>query len=74
MLWLDRNCYTIRIEDINNEKNKEWVDPLVEEVRQRGRAFTAKFNNDSKKIFDYLNNVHEKNVKILGRKSTKKAS
>ena len=56
------------------KKNKEWVDPLVEEVRQRGRTLTAKFNNDSKKIFDYLNNVHEKNVKILRKKITKKAS
>ncbi len=56
------------------KKKKEWVDPLVEEVRERGRTFTAKFNNDSKKIFEYLNNVHEKNIKILNQKAIKKAS
>ena len=59
---------------MKKNKKKEWVDPVVEEVRERGRRLTAKFNNNSNKIFDYLNNVHEKNVKLFSKKPTKKAS
>lgn len=40
----------------HNNKN-EWFDPVVEEVRARGRAFTARFGNDPKRIMDYLRKI-----------------
>ena len=41
------------------DKNKKWVDPVVEEVRERGRSFTARFNNDPKKIMEELRRIKE---------------
>ncbi len=37
-----------------NNSDKKWFDPVVEETRERNRAFTAKFDNDPKKILDEL--------------------
>lgn len=31
-----------------------WVDPVVEEVRERGRRFTARFGNDIHRIMEEL--------------------
>ena len=41
-------------------KNDEWLDPVVEETRTRGRALTARFGNDPKKIMNYLRKVAKK--------------
>lgn len=38
-------------------KTKEWQDPVVEETRTRGRAFTARFGNDIKKISAELRRI-----------------
>ena len=40
-------------------KNKEWLDPVVEETRTRGRALTARFGNDPKKIMNYLRKIEK---------------
>ena len=42
------------------KNNKEWLDPVVEETRVRGRAFTARFGNDPKKIMNYLRKIEKK--------------
>ena len=31
-----------------------WSDPVVEEVRERGRKLTARFGNDVGRLFRYL--------------------
>ena len=41
-------------------KNEKWFDPVVEETRARGRAFTARFGNDPKKMMDYLRKIEKK--------------
>ena len=41
-------------------KNEEWFDPVVEETRARGRAFTARFGNNPKKIMEYLRKIEKK--------------
>ena len=41
-------------------KKEDWIDPVVEETRARGRAFTARFGNNPKKIMDYLRKVEKK--------------
>ena len=41
-------------------KNKEWLDPVVEETRARGRELTARFGNDPKKIMNYLRKIENK--------------
>lgn len=41
-------------------KNEEWFDPVVEETRARGRAFTARFGNNPKKIMNYLRKTEKK--------------
>lgn len=33
---------------------EKFVDPVVEEVRERGQAFTARHDNDPKRIMDVL--------------------
>ena len=38
-------------------KTQEWFDPVVEETRARGRAFTARFGNDIKKISAELRRI-----------------
>ena len=40
-------------------KNEKWFDPVVEETRARGRAFTARFGNDPKKIMNYLRKIEK---------------
>ncbi len=35
-------------------ENRQWVDPVVEEVRERGRAYTARFGNDVHAILEDL--------------------
>ena len=45
-----------------NKKNddlKGWFDPVVEETREWGRAFTARFKNDPKKIMDELRRIEK---------------
>lgn len=42
-------------------KKQEWFDPVVEETRARGRAFTARFGNDPKKIMNYLRKIAKNN-------------
>ena len=44
-----------------NKKNKysEWLDPVVEETRTRRRAFTARFDNDPKKLFDEIKRLED---------------
>ena len=42
-------------------KTKEWQDPVVEETRARGRAFTARFGNDIKKISSELRRIAKNN-------------
>ena len=41
-------------------KKEDRIDPVVEETRARGRAFTARFGNNPKKIMDYLRKVEKK--------------
>ena len=41
-------------------KNKEWLDPVVEETRARGRALTARFGNNPTKIMNYLRRIEKK--------------
>ena len=41
-------------------RNKEWLDPVVEETRARGRALTARFGNNPKKIMNYLRKIEKK--------------
>lgn len=45
----------------NKRKKDKWFDPVVEETRARGRAFTARFGNDPKKILNYLRKIEKKN-------------
>ncbi len=33
---------------------KQWIDPVVEEVRERGRAYTARLASDVHAIFEDL--------------------
>ena len=40
--------------------SKEWFDPVVEETRERGRTFTARFDNDPKKILNELRRIEKK--------------
>lgn len=42
-------------------KTKEWQDPVVEETRARGRALTARFGNDIKKISAELRRIAKNN-------------
>ncbi len=42
------------------KKDNKWLDPVVEETRARGRVLTARFNNDPKKILDYLRKIEKK--------------
>jgi len=37
----------------------EWLDPVVEETRARRRAFTARFNNDPKKLLDEIKRIED---------------
>ena len=41
------------------KEKKEWLDPVVEETRERGRAFTARFGNDPKKIMAELRRIQK---------------
>lgn len=60
------------------KKNKEWFDPVVEETRARGRAFTARFGNDPNKIMNYLRKIEkndpDKSKYVSEIKIVKKAS
>lgn len=42
-------------------KIQMWFDPVVEETRARGRAFTARFGNDIKKISAELRKIAKNN-------------
>lgn len=59
-------------------KREEWYDPVVEETRARGRAFTASFGNDIKKIMNYLRKIekkaHDKSKYVSEIKIVRKAS
>ena len=39
----------------------KYHDPVVEEIRDRGRHFTARFENDPKRIMEYLRSSQKKN-------------
>ena len=39
----------------------QWIDPVVEEVRERGRAYTKRFNNDIKAIMEDLRKLEKEN-------------
>lgn len=44
---------------------EKFIDPLVEEVRERGHAFTSRYDNDPKRIMDALRDYsreHSRNV------------
>ena len=43
----------------NKNKHSEWLDPVVEETRARRRAFTARFNNNPKKISDEIKRLEK---------------
>ena len=61
-----------------SEDKKKWFDPVVEEVRERGRAFTARFGNDPERIMDELRKMQEldpnKELYVSEVKVVKKAS
>ncbi len=43
-------------------------DPVVEEVRERGRILTQRFNNDPKKLFELLRQLSKKHPeKMVGQ-------
>ena len=60
-----------------NDKDK-WFDPVVEETRERGRAFTARFDNDPQKILEELRRIEkedpDKNKYVSEIKIVKKSS
>lgn len=44
------------------------LDPVVEEVRERGRILTERFNNDPQKLFEQLRYLAQKHPeKIVGQ-------
>lgn len=40
-------------------EHSEWLDPVVEETRARRRAFTARFDNNPKKLFDEIKRLED---------------
>ena len=63
---------------MKKNNKEEWLDPVVEEVRERGRAFTARFDNDPKKILDEIrrleNDDPDKSKYVSEIKIVRKAS
>jgi hypothetical protein len=43
----------------------KYQDPVVEEIRERGRHLTARFDNDPRRIMEYLKSTPNKNKKSI---------
>lgn len=43
----------------------KYQDPVVEEIRERGRHLTARFDNDPSRIMEYLRSTPDKNGKNI---------